>query len=127
MAKKTVLIVDDSLTVRQQLSLVLTSAGYQLIEARDGSEGMDAVRAHKEISVILCDLNMPRMNGFQVLYWLRRQWTTCKVPVIFLTASHEKSDILHGVELGAASYIVKPFDTNDLVARLEQVIAARKA
>jgi DNA-binding response OmpR family regulator len=69
---------------------------------------------------------MPRLNGFQVLRRLRREWSTYKIPVIFLTASREESDIIGGAELGADGYMVKPFDTNALLARLEQVIAASK-
>lgn len=124
--KPVILVGDDDATIRGVIKLSLEAAGFECRLAADGV-GAFTMALNDPPDVIVLDLNMPRMNGFQVLYWLRRQWTTCKVPVIFLTASHEKSDILHGVELGAASYIVKPFDTNDLVARLEQVIAARKA
>ena len=67
MSKKAVLIVDDSLTVRQQVSLTLKSAGYQIVEACDGREGVDALRAHAEIAMVLCDINMPRMNGLEFL------------------------------------------------------------
>ncbi|MGB8298231.1 MAG: response regulator [Polyangia bacterium] len=64
MNKKTLLIIDDSLAVRQQVSLTLTSAGYQTVEARDGREGVDVLRPRAGIATVLCDVNMPCMNGF---------------------------------------------------------------
>lgn len=121
-----IVVGDDDATIRGVIKLSLEAAGFECRLAADGVGAFTMALSDPPDAIVL-DLNMPRLNGFQVLYWLRRQWSTCKVPVIFLTASHEKSDILHGVEMGAASYIVKPFDTNALVARLEQVIAARKA
>ena len=65
MSKKTILIVDDSLTVRQQVAVTLKSAGYQTVEACDGKEGVEAVHAHAEIAMVLCDLSMPCMNGLE--------------------------------------------------------------
>jgi two-component system chemotaxis response regulator CheY len=121
MAKKTVLIVDDSLTVRQQLSLVLTSAGYQLIEARDGSEGMDAVRAHKEISVILCDLNMPRMNGLEFLETIKGEEAGLRVPVVMLTTEGSADLIAKAKVGGAKGWIVKPFQPELLLAAVRRI------
>ena len=65
--KKKVLIIDDSRTVRQQIALTLISAGYQVVEAGDGKEGLAALVEHADVSVVLCDLNMPCMNGFEFL------------------------------------------------------------
>jgi DNA-binding response OmpR family regulator len=65
------------------------------------------------------------MNGFQVLNCLRSMWKTRNIPVILLTARHDQSAILKGAELGAVDYVTKPFDVDDLVARLQRLIAAR--
>ena len=67
MGKKTVLIVDDSVTIRQQVSLTLQAAGYQTVEACDGLEGVEAVRKASALALVLCDVNMPRMNGLEFL------------------------------------------------------------
>jgi CheY-like chemotaxis protein len=120
-----VLVGDDDAMIRTVIKQMLESAGFECRMAADGI-GVLTMALSEPPAAIILDLNMPRMNGFRVLDFLRDQWSTCKVPVILLTASNEESDIRRGVKMGAASYMIKPFKTNDLLARLEQVIAARK-
>ena len=121
MSKKSVLIVDDSLTVRQQVSLTLTSAGYQIVEASDGREGVDALRAHAEIAMVLCDLNMPRMNGIEFLDSIRGDATGLPVPVVMLTTDGSPELIARAKRAGAKGWIVKPFQTDLLLAAVRRI------
>ena|SRR5271157_4519934 len=121
MTKKTVLIVDDSLTVREQLSLALRSAGYQVIEACDGLEGVDTVRAHPEISVVLCDLNMPAMNGLEFLDTVKGSAAGPPVPVVMLTTEGSSDRIARAKLAGAKGWIVKPFQTDLLVGAVRRI------
>jgi DNA-binding response OmpR family regulator len=75
---------------------------------------------------IILDLNMPRMDGFQVLYALRNSWSTRNVPVILLSARRAQKDIVQAAQLGAVDYMTKPFEINDLLLRLDRVIAPKE-
>ena len=121
MSKKSVLIVDDSLTVRQQVSLTLTSAGYQIVEASDGREGVDALRAHAEIAMVLCDLNMPRMNGIEFLDSIRGDAAGLPVPVVMLTTDGSPELIARAKRAGAKGWIVKPFKPEFLIATAKKL------
>jgi DNA-binding response OmpR family regulator len=123
--KPVVLVGDDDAALRAVIRLALERAGFECRLAADGLQTY-TMALDNPPDVIILDLHMPRLNGFQVLRRLRREWSTYKIPVIFLTASREESDIIGGAELGADGYMIKPFNTNDLLARLEQVIAASK-
>jgi two-component system, chemotaxis family, chemotaxis protein CheY len=121
MSKKSVLIVDDSLTVRQQVSLTLTSAGYQIVEASDGREGVDALRTHAEIAMVLCDLNMPNMNGLEFLDSIRGDAAGLPVPVVMLTTDGSPELIARAKRAGAKGWIVKPFQTELLLAAVRRI------
>jgi CheY-like chemotaxis protein len=123
--KPVILVGDDNPTIRAVVKQALERAGFQCLVAADGVRALTMALSHPP-DVIILDLNMPGMTGFEVLYWLRDQWSTCKVPTIVLTASHEESDIRRGVELGVAGYLIKPVDINDLVARVEQLIGRKQ-
>jgi DNA-binding response OmpR family regulator len=123
-APPAILVGDDDAAIRAVIKQSLEAAGFECRLATDGVQALTMALNHPPAAIIL-DLNMPRMSGFNVLYWLRDQWSTCKVPVIVLTASHDQSDIARGVELGVSSYMVKPFNPKDLVTRVEQVIAKK--
>ena len=121
MNKKIVLIVDDSLTVRQQISLTLKSAGYQIVEACDGREGVDALRAHAEIAMVLCDINMPRMNGLEFLEAIKGDAAGLPLPVIMLTTEGSPDLITRAKRAGAKGWIVKPFQTDLLLAAVRRI------
>jgi two-component system chemotaxis response regulator CheY len=121
MSKKAVLIVDDSLTVRQQVSLTLKSAGYQIVEACDGREGVDALRAHAEIAMVLCDINMPRMNGLEFLEAIKGDAAGLPLPVIMLTTEGSPDLITRAKRAGAKGWIVKPFQTDLLLAAVRRI------
>ncbi len=112
---KRILIADDELSIRDVLHFALELEGYEVIEACDGVEALE--QAERQLpDVILLDVMMPRMDGFETLSRLRASYATRHIPVIMLTAKHEKSDVLEGLKDGANDYIAKPFD-RDIVLR----------
>jgi two-component system chemotaxis response regulator CheY len=121
MSNRIILIVDDSLTVRQQVSLALRSAGYQILEACDGVEGVEAMRAHAGIAMVLCDLNMPRMNGLELLETIKGDAAGPPVPVVMLTTDGSPELISRAKRAGAKGWIVKPFQTDLLLAAVRRI------
>ncbi len=121
MSTKTILIVDDSLTVRQQVSLALTSAGYQVVDACDGQEGVERLRANADIAMALCDLNMPRMNGLEFLETIKGDAAGPPVPVVILTTDGSSELISRAKRAGAKGWIVKPFHPDLLLAAVRRL------
>lgn len=119
MEKIKVLVVDDESRMRKLVSDFLTRDGYEVIEAGDGEEAVEIFFQNKDIAVILLDVMMPKMNGWQVLKTIREY---SQVPVIMLTAKGEEQDELHGFDLGVDEYISKPFSPKILVARVGAVL-----
>ena len=119
MEKIKVLVVDDESRMRKLVSDFLTRDGYEVIEAGDGEEAVEIFFQNKDIAVILLDVMMPKMNGWQVLKTIREY---SHVPVIMLTAKGEEQDELHGFDLGVDEYISKPFSPKILVARVGAVL-----
>lgn len=118
---KTVLVVDDSATVRQQVGSTLRQAGFVVKEAVDGQDGAEQLAAAPEISVIVSDINMPRMSGIEMLKKVRA--TGSKVPVIMLTTESQPALIREAKEHGASGWVVKPFKAALLVAAVTKLAA----
>ena len=114
-----ILVVDDEARMRKLVSDFLKKNGYQVIEAADGSEALDIFFEQQDIALIILDVMMPKMDGWQVCKELR---TYSKVPIIMLTAKSEERDELLGFELGVDEYITKPFSPKILVARVEAIL-----
>jgi two-component system, chemotaxis family, chemotaxis protein CheY len=121
MTKKTVLVVDDSSTVRQQVSLTLAEAGYDVTEAVDGIEALAAVRAQPP-ALVLCDVNMPRMTGLEFLETLKGDEPGPPLPVVMLTSGGMPELISRAKRAGARGWIVKPFRPNLLVAAVKRLV-----
>ena len=119
MEKIKVLVVDDESRMRKLVSDFLTRDGYEVIEAGDGEEAVEIFFQNKDIAVILLDVMMPKMNGWQVLKTIREY---SQVPVIMLTAKGETFDKVLGLELGADDYVVKPFEAKEVIARVKAVL-----
>lgn len=115
MNKIKILIVDDESRMRKLLRDFLEREGYQILEAGDGIEAMDLFYANKDIDLIILDVMMPRMDGWQVCREVREY---SKVPIMMLTARAEEQSELKGFELGVDEYIAKPFSPKILVARV---------
>ena len=114
-----VLMVDDESRMRKLVSDFLTRKGYIVIEAGDGEEALDRFYADKDISLVILDVMMPKMNGWDVCREIRKN---SKVPIIILTAKSDESSELNGFECGADEYIAKPFSPKILTARVDALI-----
>ncbi|MBU1172901.1 MAG: hybrid sensor histidine kinase/response regulator [Proteobacteria bacterium] len=114
----TLLIVDDNPHNIQLLKAILSLRGYQLIIAKNGVQALESVKAVLPDLIIL-DIMMPEMDGFEACQRLKENPATRTIPIIFLTAKSHIDDIMKGFELGAVDYITKPFSTNELMARVE--------
>jgi len=112
---KTVLVVDDSSTVRQQVSLALKQAGFATLEAADGREAIVTLDANRNIDMVVCDVNMPNVNGLEMVERVKAKPEFGKLPILMLTTEGQPSLIKRAREAGAVGWIVKPFDANQLV------------
>lgn len=119
MEKLKILVVDDESRMRKLVKDFLEREGHIIIEAADGMEAMDIFYENKDIALIILDVMMPRMDGWQVCREVR---ALSQVPIIMLTARGEERDELQGFELGVDEYISKPFSPKILVARVEAIL-----
>ena len=119
MDKLKVLVVDDEDRMRKLLSDFLKIRDFEVVEAADGEQAIDVFFSDKDIALIILDVMMPKMDGWEVLKTIREH---SKVPVIMLTARSEETDELKGFEYGADEYISKPFSPKILVARVEAIL-----
>ena len=119
----TVLIIDDSPTELHLFQGMLEKAGFQTLVADSGEEGIrQATRAHPDC--ILMDVVMPGMNGFQATRKLTKDPSTANIPVIMITTKDQETDKIWGMRQGAVEYLVKPISDNELVAKINSVMAA---
>ncbi len=123
-SKKTVLVVEDEEDILALLHFNLIKAGYDVICATCGEEGLNSVTEHKP-DMVLLDLMLPGIDGLEICRRLRTQESTKDTPIIMLTAKGEESDVVKGLELGADDYVTKPFSIKVLLARVNTVIRRR--
>ena len=114
-----ILVVDDESRMRKLVKDFLTKKGFTVIEAGDGEEAVDKFFEVKDIALIILDVMMPKMDGWQVCREIRQY---SKVPIIMLTAKSDEKDELQGFDLGVDEYITKPFSPKILVARVEAIL-----
>ena len=119
-----VLVVDDEARMRKLVKDFLTIKGFQVIEAGDGEEAVDIFFEQKDIALIILDVMMPKMDGWEVCKAIRQY---SQVPIIMLTARGEERDELQGFNLGVDEYISKPFSPKILVARVEAILRRSNA
>ena len=119
MDKTKILVVDDESRMRKLVKDFLVRQGYTVLEAADGMEAMDYFYEDKDIALVILDVMMPKMDGWQVCREIRMH---SKVPIIMLTARSEERDELQGFDLGVDEYISKPFSPKILVARVEAIL-----
>lgn len=113
-----ILIVEDDEALRRLLQMTLKRDGYRVVVASNGQEALQLFHAHA-IDIVLLDVNMPIMNGYAVCMELRKH---THVPIIFLTAKSRTDDLITGIELGADTYVTKPFTIQELRARIRAVL-----
>ena len=122
--KNKILVVDDESRMRKLVRDFLVRQNYEVLEAGDGEEAVDVFFANKDIALVILDVMMPKMDGWEVCREIRKH---SKVPVIMLTARGDERDELTGFDLGADEYISKPFSPKILVARVEAILRRTNA
>lgn len=115
----TILCIEDETLIRRDIALELKDAGYDIVEAENGEEGLNKVLKHTP-DLILCDINMPVMDGYEFLKKLRRDHPEyARIPIIFLTAYSQRDQVIEGKKMGADDYITKPVDFDAMLATVE--------
>ncbi len=122
--ENTILVVDDELRMRKLVRDFLVKQNFKVLEAADGEEAVDVFLANKDISLVILDVMMPKMDGWETCREIRQY---SKVPIIMLTARGEENDELRGFELGGDEYISKPFSPKILVARVQAILRRSNA
>lgn len=121
--KGKILFADDSPVIKKIIKRAIEAADYELLEASDGKEALAVLsKETKDVKLILSDWNMPVMNGFELLKAVKNNNSFKHIPVIMLTTEAEKGNINKAIQAGAANYMLKPFNTEDLIQKIIQCI-----
>jgi len=112
-----ILVIDDSMLVRRQVGSALTGAGYTVIDATDGVEALEKLESHADVSLIVCDVNMPSMNGIEFLEHVKSS-----APVVMLTTEGQPDIVQRAKELGAKGWLLKPFKPDHLLATAKKLM-----
>lgn len=123
MSKK-VLIVDDSKTIRQQVSFTLTKGGFSVVEAEDGQDGITKLTANPDVAMIISDVNMPNMNGIEMVEAIKTAGKHGSVPIVMLTTEGSSDLIERAKAAGAKGWLVKPFKPDQLIAAVQKLTGA---
>lgn len=115
----TILVVDDSITLRQTLALTFERAGYRVLQARDGREAVEQLERHSAIQLVVCDVEMPNMNGFEFLSHRRQNQTMAQIPVVMLTSRSGDKHRKLAMHLGADDYFTKPYLEQEFLAKVD--------
>jgi signal transduction histidine kinase len=121
-----VLVIDDQQANVRMVGALLTRSGYQVLPATGGSEGLELARLHKP-DVVLLDMKMPGMDGFEVMERLREDPETRDLPVIFLTADNDRDNLVRAFASGAIDYVTKPFVAEELIARVRTHVDLKRS
>lgn len=118
---QTILLIEDSQNIRENTAEILELGGYRVVTAENGKAGLAS--AFSELpDLVLCDIQMPLLNGYKVLLTLQRIEATRHIPFVFLTCSSEKKDLEAGLAMGASGYIIKPFEGNELLSSIATIL-----
>jgi twitching motility two-component system response regulator PilH len=120
----TVLIVDDSQTLRQMLTELLQNSGLRVVEAVNGAEAKEKIEA-KAPDLVITDLIMPQMNGYELCRWIKSQPTTQAIPVLICSTKSEEFDRYWGMKQGADAYITKPFHPVEMMKTVKQLLRSK--
>jgi DNA-binding response OmpR family regulator len=121
---KRILVVDDEPDVRELVVYRMRRSGYEVFEAKNGEEAFDLAVQHVP-DLIVADVMMPRVDGYELTRRLRGETTTQRIPIILLTAKTQEADVSQGFDAGADDYLKKPFNPDELVARVRAVLGRR--
>ena len=120
--KKKILIVDDSATVRQQVGAVLLAAGYDVVEAADGALGSAEIARTTDLAMVICDVNMPNMNGIDMVTLVKSEGKNAALPIVMLTTEGQPTLVERAKKAGAKGWIVKPFKNELLIAAVRKLV-----
>jgi two-component system chemotaxis response regulator CheY len=118
---KTILIVDDSASLRQVVAIALKGAGYEVIEAGDGQQGLDALKGQK-VHLIVSDVNMPNMDGLSMVTEIKKDANYKFTPVIMLTTESQEETKKKGKEIGVKAWMVKPFKPEQMLDAVSKLV-----
>jgi twitching motility two-component system response regulator PilH len=121
----TILIVDDSQTVREMVSEQLRRAGFSVVEAVDGEEAIAKIQESLP-DLVVTDIVMPKKNGYELCRWLKSEQQTRNIPVVMCTSKGEEFDLYWGMKQGADAYITKPYHPPDLLAAVKKLLKEAK-
>jgi len=119
---KTILVVDDSVSMRQMVSFTLTGAGYEVVEAGDGKEAVDKLNGGAKPNLVITDLNMPNMDGIQLIKAIRGMAPHKFTPILMLTTESSDAKKKEGQGAGATGWVVKPFNPEQMLATIKKVM-----
>lgn len=120
---KKILIVDDSATIRQQAALALSEAGFEVVQAVDGRDGVSKIQSIDDLALVICDVNMPTMNGIELVETVHADPNIRAVPIVMLTTEGDPSLVARAKQAGAKGWIVKPFRAELLIAAARKLAA----
>ncbi len=123
----TILIVDDSTGLRRTLAMSLQKAGYRVLQARDGQEALEQLRQSSKVQMIICDIEMPNMNGFEFLGQRRQDPQLSKIPIAMLTSRSSEKHQRLAMHLGANAYFTKPYIEQDFIEKIQNIIKKSKS
>jgi len=121
---KKILIVDDSRTIRQQVSFTLMKGGFTVVEAEDGKDGIAKLGANDDVAMIISDVNMPNMNGIEMVEAIKSDSKHKALPIVMLTTEGSGELIERAKAAGARGWIVKPFKPDQLIAAVNKLTGA---
>lgn len=121
---KKILIVDDSATVRQQVRMALEGAGFDVEEAVDGMDGKERIAKNAQLAAVVCDVNMPRMSGIEMLESVKKDPRNGRLPIVMLTTEGQAALVKRAKAAGATGWMIKPFNATLLIATLKKLVEA---
>jgi chemotaxis family two-component system sensor histidine kinase/response regulator PixL len=119
----TILVVDDAAAMRRTLALTLERVGYRVLQARDGQEALAQLEQNSAVELVICDIEMPNMNGFEFLSSRRQEPQLLEIPVVMLTSRSNDKHRWLAMQLGATSYFTKPYLEQEFLGEIEQILA----
>lgn len=118
---KKILIIDDSVSIRQSMKSILEEGGYQVVCAIDGKDGLNKLESDP-VDCVITDINMPNINGLELLKTIRVTESMKYLPVLVLTSESETDMIKQGISLGATGWLIKPFNAEKLISSVKKII-----
>ena len=119
--KKVILVADDSATIRKFVSFSLTAKGYEIISVADGMEALEKL-PQKSIDLVITDLNMPNVDGFELIKSMRDNEEYSEIPIIILSSLSSQEEVNKGLSIGANSYLIKPFDPSRILYEVSKYL-----